>query len=55
MLILSKFWHGARNPYRVVRDRTGFSRKMFLPPKLGKWTKNGPKTGFFEFIAKFGH
>ena len=21
--------------------------KSFLPPKLGKWTKNGPKTEFF--------
>ena len=20
----------------------------------GKWTENGPKTGFFEFIEKFG-
>ena len=28
----------------------GFSRKFFLPPKLGKWTKNGPQTGFLESI-----
>ena len=30
-----------------------FLRKIVLPQKLGKWTKNGPKTGFFEFIEKF--
>ena len=45
--------HGARNQYEVVLDRPGFSRKKnFLIQKLGKWkwTKNGPKTGFFEFI-----
>ena len=32
-----------------------FLGKIFLPPKLGKWTKNGPKTGFFEFIEECGH
>ena len=48
------YWHGARNLYDVVRERAG-SGKNILPPKLGKWTKNGPKTGFFEFIEKFGH
>ena len=30
-----------------------FVGKKFLPQKLGKWTKNGPETGFFEFIEKF--
>ena len=30
-----------------------FLGKIFLPQKLGKWTKNGSKTGFFEFIEKF--
>ena len=30
-----------------------FLGKIFLPQKLGKWNKNGPKTGFFEFIEKF--
>ena len=29
--------------------------KKILPQKLGKWTKNGPETGFFEFIEKFGN
>ena len=46
-LVLSKFWHGARNPYEVLRDRARFSGKSFSPPKMGKWTKNGPKTRFF--------
>ena len=32
-----------------------FPEKSFLLRKLGKWTKNGPKTGFFEFIEKFCH
>ena len=54
-LILSKFWLGARKPYEFVRGRAGFSEKNYLPRKLGKWTKNGPKTGFIEFIEKFGH
>ena len=54
-LVFSKYWHGARNPYEFVRDRARFSRKIFLPPKLGNWTKNGPKTGFFKFIEKFCH
>ena len=27
--------------------------KFFLPPKLGEWTKNGPKLGLFEFIENF--
>ena len=53
--VFSKFWHGARNPYEVVHDRAGFPGKKILPQKLGKWTKNGPKTGFFEFIEKLGH
>ena len=33
----------------------GFSGKNFLLPKLGKWIKNGPKTGFFEFMEKFSY
>ena len=54
-LVFSEIWHGARIPCEAVRDRAGFSGKFFLPPKLGKWTQNGPKTGFFQFIGKFGH
>ena len=29
-----------------------FPEKKILLPKLGKQTKNVPKTGFFEFIEK---
>ena len=47
-LIFSKFWHGARIPCEVVRGRFRFSGKM------GKWAQNEPKTGFFQFIGKFG-
>ena len=52
-LVFSKFWHVARNSYEFVRNIAGFSRKKILPSKLGKWTKNWPKTGVFEFIEKF--
>ena len=56
LLVFSKFWHGARN-YEIVRNRVRFSRfsRFFSPTKLGKWTKNGPKKGFFKFIEKFCH
>ena len=45
-LFLSKFWHGARNPFEVMHVRVGFSRKMFFCPQN---YENGPKTGFFKF------
>ena len=32
-----------------------FPGNFFLPQKLGKWTQNGSKTGFFEFIGKLSH
>ena len=54
-LVFSKFLHGARNLYQVVRERAGFSGKILFAPKFRNWTKNGPKAGFFEFIEKFGH
>ena len=50
IIIFSEFWHASRNPYEVVRDRAGFSGKIFLPENLGKWTKNGPKTGFLNLL-----
>ena len=31
------------------------TEKIVLHQKLGIWTKNGPKTGFLEFIEEFGH
>ena len=56
LLVFSEFWHGATNPPEVVRDRAGFSgNNFFKPQNLGKWTKNGLKTGFSEFIERFGH
>ena len=54
-LVFSEFWHGARNSYEVVLDRARFSGKKFLLQNLGKWTKNGGKTGLFEFIERFRH
>ena len=47
----SNVWHGARN---IVAE-PDFLEKCFLHQKLGKWTKNGPKTIFLEFIEKFDH
>ena len=32
-----------------------FLEKKYLSQKLGKWTKNGPKTGLFEYIETFCH
>ena len=43
----SKFWHGASNPYEVVLDRAGFSRK--IAPKIGKM---GQKQCFFKIYWK---
>ena len=51
-LIFSEFWHGARIPSEVVRDRDGFSGKIFLPSKLGKWSQSGPKTGCFFYLLE---
>ena len=51
----SKFWHGARDPYEVVRGRVEFFRKIFFAPKIGKIHPKRAKTGFFEFIGKFCH
>ena len=49
-LTFSKFWHGARNLYEVVRDRAGFSRKIFFCPK--NWEiqpKMGQKQAFLIY------
>ena len=29
-----------------------FMEETFLLPKMGKWNKNGQKTGIFEYIEK---
>ena len=54
-VVFSKFCHGARNLYEVVLDRARFFGKIFFAPKIGKMDQNRSKTGFFEFIEKFGH
>ena len=46
---------GTESLMKLCVAELDFPGKKFLPPKLGKWTKNGTKTEFFEFIAKFGH
>ena len=53
ILSFSKFWHGARKPYEVVRDRAGFfGKNVLLPQELEKWSKNGSKKRLFEFVEK---
>ena len=32
--------------------KLAFPGKIFLPQNWGKWAKNGPETGVFEFIGK---
>ena len=57
-VVFSKFWHGGRNPYEVVRDRaisTEKKKNYYFPQKLGNGPVKWSKTGFFEFIEKFGH
>ena len=39
---------------KLCLTESDFLETFFLLQKLGKWTKIGPKTGFFEFIEKFG-
>ena len=48
-LVLSKFWHGPRNPYEVVRGG-GFSGKKFFAQKLGNGPKMGQKQVFFNLF-----
>ena len=36
IIVFAKFWHGARNPYKVVHDRARFSGKKILPKKSEK-------------------
>ena len=40
---------------KLYATEPDFLEKIFLLQNLGKWTKNGPKTGIFEFIETFGH
>ena len=52
--VFSKFWHGVRNPYEIVRDRAGFIGKYFFAPKRGKWAKNGPLKSLVITFFQFG-
>ena len=52
-LVFSKFWHDARNPYEVVRDRAGFPRKKFFAPKTGKVGQKWVKIGFLNILKNF--
>ena len=40
---------------KLCMTKGHFPEKIYLPSKLGKWTKNGSKTGSFEFIQKLGY
>ena len=53
-LFFSKFWHGARNPNEVARDRAEFSGKFVFASKLGKIDQKWTENGCIEFIKKFG-
>ena len=46
-LIFSKFWHGAKNPYKVVHDKAGFSGGKISAIKFGKI---GQKQGFLNLL-----
>ena len=49
-LAFSKFWHGTRNPYEVVRERAGFSGKKIIVPKIEKGPKMGQKQDFLNLL-----
>ena len=38
-LVFSETQHSVRRPCVVVRSKAIFLKKVFLPPKLGKWAK----------------
>ena len=40
---------------KLCMTELDFLEKNLLLSDLVNWFKNGPKTGFFEFIEKFGH
>ena len=43
------------NCVKLCLTEPDFPEKVFLLQKLGKWTKNRPKTWLFQFIENFGH
>ena len=51
-LVFSEFLHGAITRISYAWQIWIFWEKFFLPKNLGKWTKDGPKTGFFLIYWK---
>ena len=52
-LVFSRFGMVLETQMKLYVTELDFLEKIFLTPKLRKWTKNGPETGFYEFIEKF--
>ena len=52
-LTFSKFWHGTRDPYKVVRDSWIFQENFFCPKNWENGLKMTQKQVFFKFIGKF--
>ena len=40
---------------KLCMTESDFWEKKIFASKLAKWTKNGIKTGYSEFIEKCGH
>ena len=53
-LVFYEIRDGARIPCEIVHGSQIF-QENFFPKKFRKWTQNGLKTGFFQFIWNFGH
>ena len=51
-LVFSEIWHGGRDLYEVVCDRTGFPRKISLCPKIGKKCPKWAKNSVFSIYSK---
>ena len=45
-LAFSKFWQGFKNPYGILCDRAGFSRKNFCPQNLENQSNMDQNQGF---------
>ena len=52
--VFSEAQHGVRPMWCCAWQSLIFWKKI-LHQKWGKWAKNGPKIGFFEFIEKLSH
>ena len=49
-LVFSKFWDMLETHMKLCMTEPYFLEKIFLPSKLEKWTKNGSKNGFLNFL-----